>query len=107
MKSGRTLQVAALLLALAFSFVTVAPAALAGEKAPAMATEDEKDYSDGAMIFDALMLRPLGAVAAVFGTAVWVVSLPVTVISGDVERTGSKLIADPLRYTFKRPLGDI
>lgn len=98
----------ALLLALVFTFGISAPAAFAGGEATAAEAEGKaRDYSDGAMVFDALMLRPLGAVATVFGTAVWVVSLPVTIVSGDVGNAGSKLIADPLRYTFKRPLGDI
>jgi hypothetical protein len=107
MKTGRTLQSTALILALVFSFGVAAPAALAGGEAPDMAVEEVKEYNDSAMVFDALVLRPMGAVATVFGAAVWVVFLPVTIISGDVERTGSKFVADPLRYTFKRPLGDI
>lgn len=101
-------QVTALVLALVFTFGLGAPAVLAGDEAKAMAAGgEERDYSDGAMVFDALMLRPMGLAATVFGTGVFLVSLPFTLVSGDVERTGSKLVADPLRYTFTRPLGDI
>lgn len=75
--------------------------------APALAAGESQDYSADAMIADAVFLRPLGLVATCLGGAVWVVSLPFSLVAGNAGEAADKLVADPLRYTFKRPLGQI
>ncbi|MBX3748354.1 MAG: multidrug transporter [Verrucomicrobiae bacterium] len=55
---------------------------------------------------DALVVRPLGLAATAVGAAIWVVALPFSAISGDVDRTGQVLVGGPARFTFRRRLGD-
>ena len=58
------------------------------------------------MLVDAVVLRPLGIVSAVLGTAVTVVSLPFTLPAGNAGDAADYMIIKPLEYTFNRPLGD-
>ncbi len=67
----------------------------------------EEDVSAEAIIADGLLLRPAGIVATVLGTAVFVVTLPFSIPTRSVDKAAQKLIVDPARYTFVRPLGQI
>ncbi len=58
------------------------------------------------MVLDVVVMRPLGLVATVLGTALTVVALPFTIPSGSVGASAHALIVRPAEYTFKRPLGD-
>jgi hypothetical protein len=58
------------------------------------------------MVADVLFVRTTGLVAIVFGSAMWVVSLPFSIPSGSVGTAGQLLVADPCKFTFVRPLGD-
>ena len=44
---------------------------------------------------------------ATVGTAVFVVTLPFSIPTKSVDKAAQKLIVDPARYTFVRPLGQI
>jgi len=59
-----------------------------------------------AMVVDVFIGRPLGIVATVLGTAVFIVALPFATISGSVEPVARTLVADPFKFTFTRPVGD-
>lgn len=74
---------------------------------PALAQmeDDESDITTAAMIGDALVLRPLGFVATVLGTAFFLLTLPVTGPSGQTEMAQKKFVSEPGEFTFKRPLG--
>jgi len=52
-----------------------------------------------------LVLRPLGFVGTILGSAAFVVSLPVTLATHKVDRTEKILVQEPYEYTFERPLG--
>lgn len=68
---------------------------------------NEKEPSAMAMATDLVLVRPLGLVSTVLGSAVFVVALPFTVFQENgVEKTANKLIVEPARYTFARPLGE-
>lgn len=58
-----------------------------------------------AMGLDFLVVRPLTFVLTVGGGALWFVSLPVSALGGNVEEAADKLVLEPGRYTFVRPLG--
>jgi hypothetical protein len=58
------------------------------------------------VIGDLVVARPLGLVATVAGSAVFVVSLPFALTSGSVNKTANTLVGAPFRFTFERPLGD-
>jgi hypothetical protein len=55
---------------------------------------------------DVLIVRPLTLVGAVLGTVLFVVALPFSIPSGSVETTAEKLIMEPFKFTFTRPLGE-
>ena len=59
------------------------------------------------MVLDAVVLRPVGLVTTVAGSAVYVVSLPFSLLGGNEAEVRESLVYEPARYTFKRPLGDI
>ena|SRR5215831_12815120 len=70
-------------------------------------TARTEDVSAEAIIVDGLLLRPGGLVATIVGTAVFVAILPFTIPTKSVDKTAQKLVVDPARYTFVRPLGQI
>jgi hypothetical protein len=65
------------------------------------------DVSAEAIIADGLLLRPAGIVATLLGTVVFVVTLPFSIPTKSVDKAAQKLIVDPAKYTFVRPLGQI
>ncbi|MDR5893205.1 hypothetical protein QC820_10300 [Halomonas mongoliensis] len=89
-----------------FIFVLLALVAMLGTS-PAMAQQQrmEAQPSGGAMVADALIARPLLAVATVAGTAVFLVSLPFTALGGGVDTAAETLIKTPAEATFRRCLG--
>jgi len=65
------------------------------------------DVSAEAMVADGLLLRPGGVIATLLGTVVFVVTLPFSIPTKSVDKAAQKLIVDPAKYTFVRPLGQI
>ncbi len=88
-----------LFLTLTLIFIPFASTALAQEKA------QDVDMP-GKMVVDALVTRPLGIIATVFGTALFVVSLPFSALGGNTREAYNNLMVKPAKYTFKRPLGE-
>jgi hypothetical protein len=62
--------------------------------------------SAGAIAADIVVLRPLSLVGTVLGTALFVVGLPFEAIAGDVSDPAQRLVVEPAKYTFARPLGE-
>jgi len=54
---------------------------------------------------DVLIVRPVTLVGTLLGTALFVVALPFSIPSGSVKMTAKKLIVEPFKFTFTRPLG--
>lgn len=84
--------VAALLLALAL------PGA-AEESAPPVRPSAE------AMVYDALFMRPLTVVGTALGAGLFIATLPVSVVSGNVNDAAESFVAEPARNAFQRCLG--
>jgi hypothetical protein len=61
---------------------------------------------DIATITDVALVRPGCFIATLFGSAVFLVALPIAAISGSVHRTADTLVLSPAQATFTRPLGD-
>lgn len=57
------------------------------------------------MIADALVARPIGVAATVLGTAAFVVSLPFSLLGGNVDKAAETLVLGPGREAFVRCLG--
>jgi hypothetical protein len=64
-----------------------------------------EDRNAVSMMFDLVVLRPLGLAATVIGTAFFVVSLPFSILGGNTGEAAKKLMVEPAKYTFTRPLG--
>jgi hypothetical protein len=58
------------------------------------------------MIADMVLLRPAGFAGTLLGSAVFIISLPLSAIGGNSKEALEKLVKEPARYTFTRPLGE-
>ncbi len=76
-----------------------------GSQVLAQAEVDDADPSAGSMTYDLFIMRPLGAVATILGSAVFVLALPFTAITKTIPTASEKLVKDPFDFTLKRPLG--
>jgi hypothetical protein len=74
----------------------------------AMAQEyfETEDPGGGEMLFDLVVVRPVGIVATALGAVTWVISLPFSALGDNIDVAGQKLVKEPASYTFKRPLGE-
>lgn len=78
-----------------------------------VAQADQRDGIDDtpsglAMATDLLFVRPLGLAMTILGTGLFIVQLPITLISsGPMSAPAEKLVAEPARFTFRRPLGQM
>jgi hypothetical protein len=59
----------------------------------------------GAVLYDAIIERPIGLVETVVGLGVASVAYPVGLASNNSQAVVDRCISDPARYTFTRPLG--
>ena len=57
------------------------------------------------MTADLLVARPLQLTATGLGAAVFLVSLPFSMLGGNVDQAAEQLVAGPARATFQRCLG--
>lgn len=62
--------------------------------------------SGEAMVVDAMLVRPASLVATVVGTGFFLVSLPFSILGGNVDDAGRNLVLKPAKTTFIRPLGE-
>ena len=67
---------------------------------------EAKEPGSGEMMFDVVVLRPIGAVATVVGSAFWLVSLPFSALGDNVDTATEKMVKEPAAFTFRRPLGE-
>lgn len=72
---------------------------------PALA-EEKPDPSAIAIAVDIVVVRPLGIISIVAGSVVFVVALPFSIPTGSVGLTAKKLVAEPFKFTFVRPVGE-
>ena len=89
-----------LLLIAAMIFISFGTSALAQSK------DIDNQITAEAMAADLFVVRPLGIVASVVGTTIFIVSLPFSALGGNTKIACQKLVEDPAKFTFKRPLGD-
>lgn len=53
-------------------------------------------------VADILVVRPVGAVLTLAGAVLYVVTIPLTVVSGDSEESAEILVKQPARQAFCR-----
>ena len=90
-------------------FLTVAALILIPFATESLAQDksEKTEYSAEKMMADILLVRPVGILATVFGSAVFIVALPFSLLGGNTEATYQNLVVAPAKFTFQRPLGDI
>ncbi len=57
------------------------------------------------MIFDLTLVRTTGIIGVLVGTTAFVLSFPFSGLGGNTEEAYQRLVVDPAKYTFNRPLG--
>ncbi len=65
----------------------------------------DESPNEWAMVGDLLVARPVGLAMTVGGAAVWLVSLPFTLLAGHAGEAAETLILGPGETTFMRCLG--
>lgn len=68
---------------------------------------DQNAYHPSAerMIVDGLVYRPLSLAGTIIGTGIFIVTLPFSLIGGNVDQAGQALVVEPAQNTFQRCLG--
>lgn len=96
------------------SYLMAAMLALTTLTLPVAASAESYDYivgddqpTGGDMLADAFLLRPTMLIGSVLTVATFIVTLPFSALGGNVGEAADKLVKEPLKYTFVRPLGDI
>ena len=67
---------------------------------------EAEDPSGGAMIFDFIVVRPVGIIATGIGGFFFLISSPFSALGDNIGTAGEKLFKEPAKFTFKRPLGE-
>ena len=67
----------------------------------------KEESTAGTMLADAFMVRPLMLAGTIVGAATFIVTLPFSLLGGNVGEAGRTLVVEPAAYTFVRPLGDL
>ncbi len=74
-----------------------------------MAQEEtgRKETDPEKIALDILLVRPLGLVALAVGTVLSLTALPFSLLGGNHKEVHQKLVVEPAKFTFTRPVGDI
>ena len=70
-------------------------------------SSDYEETGGAAIAIDVLLARPLGIASLAIGSVIFIVALPYTIPSWSVAKAADKLIAEPFRFTFLRPIGEV
>lgn len=65
----------------------------------------EETNSPEGMTVDILLVRPLGLVATLCGSVIFLVSSPFSAMGGNTQEAWDALVVEPAEFTFNRPLG--
>ncbi len=65
----------------------------------------DESPSAGAMAVDAVFARPVLLATTIVGAAVYIVSLPFSLLGGNAKEAGQVLVVGPAEATFVRCLG--
>jgi hypothetical protein len=85
----------------------LATSTIAAASDPGYADSPDNEVTAVAVVADFLVVRPLGIVATVVGTTMFVLALPFGAMAGDISTPAHLLVVEPAAFTFKRPLGDL
>ncbi len=74
--------------------------------APAFAAGPDKP-DDGIIVLDVLLARPLGVASIALGIGIFIIALPFTLPTRTVGAAADRLVAEPFKFTFVRPVGEM
>jgi hypothetical protein len=80
-----------------------------GLAGPAAAIDDYAEPgtpSAAAMGVDFVLVRPVSLAATAVGAGLFIVSLPFSLLGMNAADAGKRLVVEPGKYTFVRPLGN-
>lgn len=92
-------------------FLAVAAAALmlasAAVPSTALAAGSHAENANAGVVFDVIVMRPLGFVTLGLGTGLFVASLPILLVTRpqDIAKPADTLVARPARFLWKDSLG--
>jgi hypothetical protein len=99
-------------------FLMIAAFSLGFFVIPAFSMDEDKDAyvakpnywssnKGDAMLFDLILLRPIGFAAVTVGFAATIVGLPWSISGNYTREAGDALLGEPASFTFIRPLGEV
>ena len=75
----------------------------------ALADDEHPDHDSGTtaegMVVDAIVVRPVMVAVTVIGAVTFVFTSPFSLLGGNIDEAAEKLVYEPAKYTFVRPLG--
>ena len=86
-------------------FIGTAMAERAEPGAIQVAQGVEREPGPAGMIIDGLVVRPIGLVATIVGSVLFVITLPFSAMGGNVDQARENLVEAPANFTFTRCLG--
>ena len=94
-------------IALTMAMLLLCATGLVHAMADTYTATSSSDVAAEAILVDGFILRPAGVLATVVGSLVFVVTLPFSIPTRSVDKAAQKLVVDPAKYTFVRPMGQI
>lgn len=67
---------------------------------------DDQTRRDEINILDVVLARPLGIVGGIFGTGIFIISLPFTIPTKSVDKAANMFIIEPFKFSFVREFPD-
>jgi hypothetical protein len=64
-------------------------------------SKDDPSRDEWNMI-DLLLARPIGLAAGIFGTGIFIISLPFTIPTGSVDDAAQMFVVKPFKFSFER-----
>jgi hypothetical protein len=72
----------------------------------AESTRTTRTTDDEIPLLDLLIARPMGVLAGIAGTGVFIVTLPFTIPTKSTQKASKMLITDPMHFSFSRQFPD-
>ena len=72
-----------------------------------LSAAEPREPSPDEVAVDLLFIRPVAFSSIIVGAGIFVVSLPFTLPTGNLNLAGRKLVIEPWKYTFSKPLGQL
>lgn len=72
-----------------------------------LAAAEPREPSPDEVAADLLFVRPVALSSIIVGSAIYIITLPFTIPTGNFSLAGRKLVVEPVKYTFSKPLGQL